>query len=58
MPNDRPISKSEKVERRASERDLIAQLSPNKKTQQKNEKRARRLREKLQQIKQRQPGDV
>lgn len=58
MPNDRPISESEKVERRASERDLIAQLSPNKKTQQKNEKRARRLREKLQQIKQRQPGDV
>jgi hypothetical protein len=58
VPNDRPISESEKVERRASERDLIAQLSPNKKTQQKNEKRARRLREKLQQIKQRQPGDV
>ncbi len=58
MPNDRPISESEKVERRATERDLIAQLSPNKNTQQKNEKRARRLREKLQQIKQRRPGDV
>jgi hypothetical protein len=58
VPNDRPISESEKVERRATERDLIAQLSPSKKTQQKNQERARRLREKLRQIKQRRPGDV
>lgn len=58
MPNERPVTGSEKVERRATERDLIAQLSPDKKTRQKNEERARRLREKLRQMKQRRPGDV
>ena len=44
MPNERPPTNAEKIERRAIERELTAQLTSDKKTEQKNEHKARRLR--------------
>jgi hypothetical protein len=44
MPDQRQSEKLEVLERRAIERDLVAQLSPDKKTRQNNRHKAEQLR--------------
>ena len=51
MPNDHRTPQSERIEQRALERDLVAQLSPDKKTQRQAKAKAERLRELLQRVK-------
>jgi hypothetical protein len=53
MSSDQPSSQVERIEQRALERDLVAQLSPNKGTQQKAKAKASRLRELLKRVKER-----
>ena len=47
MPTDQQASKTEKVEKRALELELTAQLALDARTRQKNENKARRIREVL-----------
>lgn len=56
MPTCNPPS-PEQIERRALERDLIGQLSPDKQTRQKNRKKAKQLRQLLDRINRRQRGE-
>ncbi len=53
MPERRQSPDQEAIECRALERDLVAQLSPDKKTQQKHRQKAEQLRQVLERIKKR-----
>jgi hypothetical protein len=53
MGSDPQVQQSEIIEQRAIERDLVAQLSPNKETQSKAKARAERLRKLLKRVKDR-----